>query len=71
MRIGFCNDISDRFYIEGVRDSNVGHMSEKKGRLGTNAMKRIAAGAHLPTPWLVEPAKSCAIHLSAMNGNRK
>ena len=29
----------------------------KKGKLGTNAMKRVAAGAHLPTPWLSEPAK--------------
>ena len=25
--------------------------------LGANAMKRVAAGAHLPTPWLFEPAK--------------
>ena len=29
----------------------------KKEKLGTNAMKRVAAGAHLPTPWLFEPAK--------------
>ena len=28
----------------------------KKGKLGANAMKRVAAGAHLPTPWLFEPA---------------
>ena len=28
-----------------------------KGKLGANAMKRVAAGAHLPTPWLFEPAK--------------
>ena len=30
---------------------------EGKGKLGTYAMKRVAAGAHLPTPWLFEPAK--------------
>ena len=35
-------------YIEAKR---------KKGKLGTYAMKRVAAGAHLPTPWLFEPAK--------------
>ena len=29
----------------------------KKGKLGTYAMKRVTAGAHLPTPWLFEPAK--------------
>ena len=27
------------------------------GQLGTNAMKRVAAGAYLLTPWLFEPAK--------------
>ena len=25
--------------------------------MGTYAMKRVAAGAHLPTPWLFDPAK--------------
>ena len=30
---------------------------EKKGKLGAYAMKRVAAGAYLPTPWLFEPAK--------------
>ena len=28
---------------------------EKEKMLGTNAMKRVAAGAHLPSPWLFEP----------------
>ena len=28
-----------------------------KGKLGANAMKRVAAGAHLPIAWLFEPAK--------------
>ena len=28
-----------------------------KGNLGANAMKRVVAGAHLPTTWLFEPAK--------------
>ena len=26
-------------------------------KLGTYAMKRVAAGAHLPTPWLFELAE--------------
>ena len=30
---------------------------EKKKKLGAYAIKRVAAGAHLPTPWLFEPAK--------------
>ena len=29
----------------------------KKGKLGAYTMKRVAAGAHLPTPWLFVPAK--------------
>ena len=31
-------------------------MLEKEGKLGTNAMKRVAASANLPTPWRFEPA---------------
>ena len=31
--------------------------SRKKRKVGANAMKRVAAGAHLPTSWLFEPAK--------------
>ena len=30
--------------------------NRKKGKLGANAMKRLAVGAHLPTSWLFEPA---------------
>ena len=30
---------------------------KNKGKLGANVMKRVAAGAHLPTSWLFEPAK--------------
>ena len=30
---------------------------QEKGKLGANAMKRVAAGAHLPTHWQLEPAK--------------
>ena len=33
-----------------------GHM-EEIGKLGAYAIKRVAAGAYLPTPWLFEPAK--------------
>ena len=29
----------------------------EKGNLGSYAMKLVAAGAHIPTPWLFEPAK--------------
>ena len=36
--------------------ADLGTMSER-GKLGANAMKRVAAGAHLPTPWLLEPVK--------------
>ena len=36
-------------------------MNEKcmyvKEKLGAYVMKRVAAGAHLPTPWLFEPAE--------------
>ena len=32
-------------------------MKKEKGKLGANAMKRVAAGAHLPTLWLFEPTK--------------
>ena len=32
-------------------------MTGKKRKVGANAMKRVAAGAHLPTPWLFAPAK--------------
>ena len=33
------------------------HCKVKKGKLGANATKRVAAGAHLPTPMIFEPAK--------------
>ena len=29
----------------------------KGGKLEAYAMKRVATGVHLPTPWLLEPAK--------------
>ena len=28
-----------------------------KRKMGANAVKRVVTGAHLPTPWLLEPAK--------------
>ena len=34
-----------------------GFRVQKKGKLGSYAIKRVAAGAHIPTPWLFEPAK--------------
>ena len=30
---------------------------DHQGKLGAKAMKRVAAGAHLPTPWHFKPAK--------------
>ena len=38
-------------------ENQFGLRTKGKGKLGTYAMKRVAAGAHLPTPWLFEPAK--------------
>ena len=32
-------------------------VEKSKGKLGAYAMKRVAAGAHLPISWLFEPAK--------------
>ena len=30
---------------------------EKQGKLGSSAIKRVAVGAHLSTPWLFEPRR--------------
>ena len=40
--------------IKGVICARV---EEGKRKKGANVMKRVAAGAHLSTPWLFEPAK--------------
>ena len=34
-----------------------GALHAGKRKLGANALKRVAAGAHLPTRWLFQPAK--------------
>ena len=47
LRLG---DLKLQMWIQGLAN-------EKKGNFVTNAMKRVAAGAHLPAPWLFEPAK--------------
>ena len=41
------------------KDGDTDWYKRRKGKLGArlHAMKRVAAGAHLPTPWLFEPAK--------------
>ena len=39
---------------------------KEKGKLEANAMKRVAAGADLPTPWLFEPAKRPAMPTNAL-----
>ena len=33
------------------------HLTIRREKVVAYAMKRVAAGAHLPTPWLFEPAK--------------
>ena len=33
-------------------------MGKEKGKLAAYAIKRVAVGAHLLTPWFFEPAKS-------------
>ena len=45
--------------IHVAKDSSQyeGLIIKEKGKLGANAIKRVAGGAHLPTPWLFEPAK--------------
>ena len=40
-----------------TRSGSVCLIGSWKKKVGANAMKRVAAGAHLPTPWLFEPAK--------------
>ena len=35
----------------------VDRVTKMEKKLGAYAMKRVAAGAHLPTPWFFEPAK--------------
>ena len=53
--------ISENFYRPNSENTiRVFRLCRRKmevGKLGTNAMKRVAAGAHLPIPWLFEPAK--------------
>ena len=37
----------------GMKSSSfVWTLEKTEGKLGANVMKRVAAGAHLPTPWL-------------------
>ena len=43
---------------DGYDDVHYWIISEGKGTLGANAMKRVAACAYLPTPWLSEPPKT-------------
>ena len=44
-------------YAGAARPSSF-QIGKEKRKLGTYAMKRVAAGAHVPTPWLFEPAKT-------------
>ena len=43
--------------IDTIYSKENDHSRGGKGKLGAYAMERVAAGAHLPTPWLFEPAK--------------
>ena len=47
--------MGEHSYLE--YDSVMAPENVRKVKLGADAMKRIAAGAHPPTPWLFEPAK--------------
>ena len=40
-----------------IQHKSLSQEREVKGKLGANAMKRVAAGAHLPTTWHFVPAK--------------
>ena len=51
------NVLLTAFYLVAFHLADPVRKMEKKRKLGTYAMKRVAAGAHLPTPWLFEPAK--------------
>ena len=44
---------------------------KRKGKLGANAMKCVAAGAHLPTPWFFEPAKRPDVRPDYCLGTRR
>ena len=50
---GFCNNFQG--YSQGISGPTQG--KNEKGKLGANAMKRVAASDHLPTTWLFDPAK--------------
>ena len=43
--------------VGGGKDVGWGELISRNEKLGTHIIKRVAAGAHLPTPWLFEPTK--------------
>ena len=49
--------ICDKLILLTMKQSNLLTIEQSKRKLGAHAMKRIAAGAHLSTPWLFESAK--------------
>ena len=51
--------MNQKYLTSGVVFIKVG----KENKLGTYAMKRVAAGAQLPTPWLFEHAKAYEIEI--------
>ena len=53
----FQNDTRHEKSGGSVLKNSLNVLRPRKGKLGANAVKRVAADAHLPTPWLFEPAK--------------
>ena len=48
----------DQIRDHGTSSKTMGpDLRPQKKMLGAYSMKRVAAGAHLPTPWLFEPEK--------------
>ena len=52
--VQYLNNYYTMKYYDNISWCNI---REGKGKLGAYAMKRVTAGAHLPRPWLFEPAK--------------
>ena len=52
------SDLKDYFLIQMLEiDANFFGYKERKWKFGANSIKRVAAGADLPTPWLFELAE--------------
>ena len=54
--VKFCKQVL-LFVIVFVEERSTLSKTREKGKLWAHAIKRVAAGAYLPTSWLFEPAK--------------